>query len=117
MGTDGNAPVALQLCVPAGVGFTFLTGNWDEVTTDSNTWTWKTGFIPLPSVIIFHYWYLNFCVPLVLAQIVPSTERDVDEKGATEGLKHHCVTNTAQFTQALDPCNFPLFPSFSFSLW
>lgn len=44
---------------------------------------------------IFHYWYLNVCIPLALAQIVPSTERQVDEKGTIERLKHHCVTDTA----------------------
>lgn len=53
------------------------------------------GFIPPQSDIIFHYWYLKFCIPLVLAQIVQSTERDVDEKGIIEGLKDHCGTDTA----------------------
>lgn len=97
-GSYGNVPVALQLCAPAGMGFTFITGSWDEIITDSNTglaWTRKTGFIPLPSVIIFHYWYLNFWIPVALAQIVPSTERDVDKKRTIEELKHYCVTDAA----------------------
>lgn len=93
-----EGPQWLCSSASAGMAFTFTMGNWDEIITDSNTvlaWTWKTDFIPLPSVIVFHCCYLNFCIPFALAQIVPSTERDVDEKGTLERLKQHCVTGTA----------------------
>lgn len=76
--------MALQLCVPAGVGFSIITGNWYEIIMGSNTvlaWIWKS-YISSHSHQSFSAIGTQTSVcPLALAQSVQSTKRMVNEKG------------------------------------
>lgn len=95
MGTCGNAPVALQLCGPAAVGIHIY--HWKPgldyhrqqcgVSTDL-----EDKFHPTPISHYFPLLVLKLLYSSFSGTVIPSTERDMDEKGTIEGLKHHCVT-------------------------